>query len=224
MHGVLDARYRRKRLTRRDVIYRLGRRTSEVAKAAERFLNRPGSVDCLDVGAADGAMLSALKERLHLGKAVGIDMSKELIAFNRDRSIRLVHGNAESLPFNDGAFDLVVASALIEHVENPARAVKEFGRVLRPGGLLVMTFPSPAQNMIGMSLFYIRPEEHSHVITMHWLSELLGCAGFEIVHRGGFMVSPFFRVPSEPRIEPFLNRTGLHMLMSNQTIVGRKPS
>lgn len=44
--------------------------------------------------------------------------------------------NAESIPYADATFDCVIASHMLYHVENRARALAEFARVLRPGGLL----------------------------------------------------------------------------------------
>lgn len=49
--------------------------------------------------------------------------------------------DAESMPFQDAAFDLLIANHLLEHVADPRRALAEFARCLRPGGLLVAQTP-----------------------------------------------------------------------------------
>ena len=213
---MLDARYHKKRLVRRDVIYRLKRRTSEVERAIRRF---SVGMDCLDVGAADGAMLSELKSRIKLRRATGIEKSKDLIAFGK--GVELIAGDAQDLPFADKSFDIAVASALIEHVDSPATVVDELVRVLRDDGIVVVTFPTPLHNIIGRCMFYIPRGEHKYFVKMEWLSSLFERAGLEVVYKGGFMVCPFFRMPSEQKVETFLNRIGLGMAMSNQVIVGK---
>jgi 2-polyprenyl-3-methyl-5-hydroxy-6-metoxy-1,4-benzoquinol methylase len=50
--------------------------------------------------------------------------------------------NALELSFADNSFDLVVSVEVIEHVGQPARMVQEMARVLKPGGLAFITFPS----------------------------------------------------------------------------------
>ena len=52
-----------------------------------------------------------------------------------------VWGSGLSLPFRDGCFDTVVSFQVLEHVPEPARMVQEIGRVLRPGGHLILTAP-----------------------------------------------------------------------------------
>lgn len=52
-----------------------------------------------------------------------------------------VEGDAESLPFPDASFDVVLSTQVLEHLKNPARALREAVRVLRPAGRLVLTVP-----------------------------------------------------------------------------------
>ena len=52
-----------------------------------------------------------------------------------------VVGTAEELPFKDDAFDVVLSTQVFEHVEDPARALREAARVLRPEGRLILTVP-----------------------------------------------------------------------------------
>ncbi|HEU5033456.1 MAG TPA: methyltransferase domain-containing protein [Mycobacteriales bacterium] len=79
---------------------------------------------------------------------VGLDFGGHHIGFAADKlrsgpqlTIRraFVHGDAEQLPLRDRSFDVVVMSEVIEHLLRPERAVWEIARVLRPGGVLVMT-------------------------------------------------------------------------------------
>lgn len=53
-----------------------------------------------------------------------------------------VNGDATCLPFADATFDRVVASEVLEHIPDDARALSELTRVLRPGGTIAITVPS----------------------------------------------------------------------------------
>jgi ubiquinone/menaquinone biosynthesis C-methylase UbiE len=114
-----------------------------VADAVRANLPRGGRV--LDIGC--GSALVA--ERLHDVSAtyVGLDLPAHHIAFaatafrGRPKSLQTewVRGNGELLPFADDSFDVVVMTEVIEHLLQPERAVWEVARVLKPGGVYVMT-------------------------------------------------------------------------------------
>jgi SAM-dependent methyltransferase len=93
----------------------------------------------LDAGCGTGfqaAVLASLGYRTH-----GLDLSAGLLAVARRRRARIVlaRGNIETLPYDDGSFDAVTCcGSTLSFVDGPARAVVELGRVLRPGGLLLL--------------------------------------------------------------------------------------
>ncbi|MGZ6801712.1 MAG: class I SAM-dependent methyltransferase [Nocardioidaceae bacterium] len=105
-----------------------------------------GPADVLDLGC--GAALTAdLLADLPL-TYTGLDFGGHHIAFAAEKHAagpagrlvaRFVRGDAEHLPFADASFDVVVWSEVIEHLMRPELAVWEVARVLRPGGVLVMT-------------------------------------------------------------------------------------
>jgi len=93
----------------------------------------------LDAGCCDGRYLAALAAELPARRA-GTDISERILETARTRvDADFRQGNLESLPFEDGAFDLVLCSQVIEHVPVAERAVAELHRVLRPGGTLVIS-------------------------------------------------------------------------------------
>lgn len=57
--------------------------------------------------------------------------------------------DVSDMPFEDGSYDLVLNTQVLEHVRNPGKVVRELGRVLKPGGLLILTTPqsSPLHNL-----------------------------------------------------------------------------
>ena len=96
----------------------------------------------LDVGCGDGAFASKF---VRLGAIVtGLDADPLMIAAARRRTaieatrLQLVEGQAESLPFEDAAFDCVLAVTVLCFVRDTGRAVAEMARVLKPGGRLVI--------------------------------------------------------------------------------------
>jgi len=72
---------------------------------------------------------------------VGIELLRETL---RKAPVTAVIGDALQLPYRDQSFDIVVSSEMIEHTSAPHQAVREMGRVLKPGGALVLTCPNRA--------------------------------------------------------------------------------
>jgi SAM-dependent methyltransferase len=75
-----------------------------------------------------------------------LDFSPEAIAYCRQKGLGEVdQGDICAMPFADGSFDLVLATDIIEHVEDDAQALLEIERVLKPDGLALITVPAFAQ-------------------------------------------------------------------------------
>jgi SAM-dependent methyltransferase len=107
-------------------------------KRLSSHMTIPEGADVLDIGAAQGAYLTAL---MRLGyKARGVEIWEPAIATSKQLSERtgvvtdIVHGRAEKLPYEDNSFDLALAVSVMEHVEDPDQVFREVARVLRPGG------------------------------------------------------------------------------------------
>jgi SAM-dependent methyltransferase len=107
-----------------------------------RYLGPDGSQSrkILDVGCGTGTMLTHLAA---FGKAEGVDVDEEAIAFCRERGLEDIRlGEATDLPFGDAAFDLVTALDVVEHLDDDVAAFREMNRVLRPGGYILVTVPA----------------------------------------------------------------------------------
>lgn len=95
-----------------------------------------------DIGAGTGFITEGL---LPLGvKVVAIDQSAAMLTqmqqkFGEKAGIDYRQGSAERLPVEDGALDYAFANMYLHHVENPAQAIVEMARILKPGGKLVIT-------------------------------------------------------------------------------------
>lgn len=97
---------------------------------------------CLDVGCGRGFALMSLRGVCK--KLYGIDLSSYLsedaVPFISFSKIDL---NFEKLPYADASMDIVTAFQVVEHLENPFFAMREAWRVLRAGGLFIMSVPNP---------------------------------------------------------------------------------
>ncbi|MGE6229381.1 demethylmenaquinone methyltransferase [Paenibacillus sp. GbtcB18] len=79
------------------------------------------------------------------GKMVGLDFSQNMLDFGAgkireeglDNQIRLVHGNAMSLPFDDNTFDYATIGFALRNVPDVEQVLREMQRVVKPGGLVV---------------------------------------------------------------------------------------
>lgn len=164
----------------------------------------------LDVGTGSGDLAHMLAEMGYDVQAV--DIRPERCRFP-EISVQQCDVT-EGLPFPDETFDLVTATELIEHLEDPFKAVREFNRVLKPDGLLVLTTPSYGhiEPRIGYLFTGALPSPvsseirapqpgraHPHVApqTVMRLRYLLNCNGFDVVHLstcirklGGLLLAP----------------------------------
>lgn len=98
------------------------------------------SARLIDVGCGTGAIASALGD---VCQAAGVDFSTEALRFCRDRGLAgLVRGSAERLPLRDETLDAIVATDILEHLDDDVAALKEFRRALKPGGCAIITVPA----------------------------------------------------------------------------------
>jgi ubiquinone/menaquinone biosynthesis C-methylase UbiE len=96
----------------------------------------------LDVGCGSGALLHHLAQSPAAPRLSGVDPVPEMLAIARHKlppEVELHEGWAEQLPFAADRFDVVVSCNVFHYLREPARALREMSRVLRPGGQLVLT-------------------------------------------------------------------------------------
>jgi ubiquinone/menaquinone biosynthesis C-methylase UbiE len=93
----------------------------------------------LDAGC--GRYMTYCKEFAVEAQVVGIDLESTLETDNGQNPYG-VRGDLGQLPFPENCFDVVISRSVIEHLENPTRVFREFQRVLRPGGKVVIVTPN----------------------------------------------------------------------------------
>ena len=99
------------------------------------------------------------------------------------------------IPEETNSFDAVMCVEVLEHLPNPDRAIKEFGRLLRPGGTLVMTAPF-------CSLTHMAPYHFCSGFSRYWFERQLTDYGFQIsgIYPNGnyfeYLGQEIYRIPS----------------------------
>jgi ubiquinone/menaquinone biosynthesis C-methylase UbiE len=141
----------------------------------------------LEIGSGDGTLAVTLAERG--ASIVGLDASRPMLDAAAARvtmanaDVALCRGLAEALPFADDAFDAVVAVTILCFVDDAEGTFKEIGRVLRPGGRLVIgelgrwsTWAAArrTRGWLGSRLW-----RHGHFRTAGELRRLAAAAGLE---------------------------------------------
>lgn len=96
----------------------------------------------LDAGAGTGALSRRLAQALPGVHPVLVDLSPGMLAGAADLGDPRAVASVAALPFPNGTFDVVMSAWVIETVDDPAAAVTEMLRVLRPGGLVAYSFCS----------------------------------------------------------------------------------
>lgn len=102
----------------------------------------PKNAKILEVGCGLGFFLKWLKNKYEVA---GIDISYEAISIAKKilEDTNLFVCDAQQLPFKDNIFHCVIAFDVIEHLQSPSEFFKEVARVLKKGGLLVISTPNP---------------------------------------------------------------------------------
>lgn len=123
-----------------DAPYTLGFFYREKMRAIHRVAPEAGIVHALEVGGGRSGLTHLLYPEAQI---VNLDLDPEFASApcNRAPGMRFVQGDATRLEFADSSFDLVTMFDLLEHVPDDRRAASEAFRVLRPGGVLLVSTP-----------------------------------------------------------------------------------
>ncbi|OGJ57115.1 hypothetical protein A2635_01235 [Candidatus Peribacteria bacterium RIFCSPHIGHO2_01_FULL_51_9] len=218
--GSMGLEYSEGRKVRRALKYRLWRRGDELIRGI-RIYFRGEPKDLLDMGPAEGKMLSLIQDAFPHTRCSGLEYSQELIDVCDDDRLKITQGDVMKPPFRDASFDIITASAVIEHVDSAADFVKICARLLKPGGLLLITTPDPFFDRIAERIGHVADDIHQELLDLRKLDQYLREAGLEPLQVEKFMCSPV-GCPGERWIEKVMKKCGLGFLLLNQLAVGRK--
>lgn len=158
-------------------------RYREMADECVRHLRWPeGHPRILDVGCGEGEFLVEMRS---LGWSVtGIDPSADAVATARARGVPALRGTLAERSLESGSLDAITFRLALEHVRNPAAALTECRRALKPRGVIWIATPSleaEAHRVFGRDWIHLEPPRHAVLYTVSALSRLLSSVGFEVV-------------------------------------------
>ena len=131
--------------------------SDEVRETAFKIAGIERGKTAADLGAGTGYMTEGLlREGLIV---IAIDQSAEMLAlmkkkFAKSKDVDFRLGDSERLPIADESVDYVFANMYLHHVDSPPKAIAEMTRILRPGGVIVIT------DMDEHNHEFLRTEQH----------------------------------------------------------------
>lgn len=111
-----------------------------IEKELERQIGDKRPLKILNIGCGTGGTIRTLEK---FGQVVNVDVSDEAIKFMAKHGFdNIIKVDGIDLPFDTASFDLVCAFDVLEHIDRDTDALREWKRVLKPGGKLVLTVPA----------------------------------------------------------------------------------
>lgn len=196
----MDAAYARGRRNAAHLAWRYRARAFEAVAAFRQIGRVEQAPRVLDLGAAEGLTLLEMRTLLG-GHGVyhGVELSDALLAEapSLPSDTELFKGDVCELPehLQMESYDLVTALAVLEHLPEPAACIREAYRMLRPGGVIVTTCPTPFWDDLAGALKLVADEHHEQHMSGARMTELLRDAGFSSVTYRPFMWAPVGALP-----------------------------
>lgn len=201
------------------------------SRGIQRFVLRflpPSARDCksgtsllLDAGAGSRKWKNLVEMRGHVYQSCDIKQNYAQDDLTRNGTFYFGEhefiASVESLPMQDGIYDYILSTQVLEHVQDPGQAIKEMTRVLKPGGSLVLT-TNFMYGLHGAPFDFFR-------FTKNGLKVLANEAGLVVDHlslRGGYfghIAQFFFDIPSD-----FISKVSFGTTTPNAELVAQIPN
>ncbi len=149
-----------------------------------RYLRAQPGGRLLDVGCGDGAYLALMEELGWHGEGQEVDPAAARRAKERGLTVHL--GPLRELGLVESSYHAITLCHVLEHVHDPLGLLVECRRLLRPGGILVLSLPnldSAGHRRFGPAWRGLEPPRHIHLFTPSSLRTLVERAGFQVRSR-----------------------------------------
>lgn len=142
----------------------------------------PGENKILDVGGGTGRISESIKKFQNCGEIYLLDNNKEMLKEAYKRNLEnIVYGFSHDMPFSNEFFDMVICVDALHHFESPERSILEMGRVLKPGGKLIIYDFKPESFLTKiLTAFEESLGEPGSFLSPEKLEDLLNSSGFEV--------------------------------------------
>jgi SAM-dependent methyltransferase len=118
----------------------IGRRRLFAREIKRREIRQGARI--IDVGSSTGTNLRMLRDA-GFSNIIGVDFSDEALRWCVQKGLgAVIKADVTRLPFGDSEADLILATDVIEHIHNHTAAISEIARVLKPGGIALITVPA----------------------------------------------------------------------------------
>ena len=155
--------------------WHVGRR-SIVARQIAKLHRERHDLHILNVGSGTGGTVEVLAEH---GKVLNIDQSGEAVRLMQESGYEALQMDGANTSLKNEQFDLVAALDVLEHIEQDESALREWGRLLKPGGYLLLTVPAYQWLWSGHDVSL----GHFRRYTASGLEERVRAAGFAVCKR-----------------------------------------
>lgn len=192
-----------------------------ISQAMRRFAGSGGQA--LEVGPGSGAYIPTLKDLCSTVYAADCERAylKAIeLRYGEDRSVRLVVDDITHSELPDASFDLVLCTEVVEHIADSTAAIRNLARVMKPGGILVLSTPQRYSSLELTARLALSPWliwltrllyreavlelGHINLLTEKTLRAQFEAGGLQIIHhhKGGLYL---------PGIAEFLGAAGQRM-------------
>ncbi len=136
----------------------------------------PEGLNGIEIGSGSGRFA------LPLGIKMGIEPSEEMVKLSLKKGLKVIRAYAENIPLPDNAFDFASLITTICFLDDPAHALKEACRIIKPGGFILIGFV-PLESKIGRFYFENKDKsrfyKHAKFYKVKEVIELLKSTGFK---------------------------------------------
>lgn len=173
----------------------------------------------LEIGSGLGHLVGQLEGSF---ETYGLDLNHWAVTRSKSEAKRtfLETASAQALPYVDGSFGVVIIKHIVEHLPDPAQAVREIGRILESDGILILATPNLASLLKPLKgskwIGYLDPTHISLKSPDEWVS-LIRSAGLRPIKE---FADGFWNVPYIPLVPNLLQKLFFGSLGGFQALTG----